>query len=49
MGKAIPKNSTKMVHFCSMKIMQDVRDFAKKKGLEKKALKEGMRGMFSNF
>ena len=31
-------------HFCSMKITQDVRDYAQKKGLaEQQALEEGMK------
>ena len=37
-------------HFCSMKITQDVRDYAKKKGLEKeKALEEGMKEKSDEF
>ena len=32
-----------MAHFCTMKISQDVRDFAAKEGLsEQEALKKGM-------
>jgi len=37
-------------HFCSMKITQDVRDYAREKGLEEEeALKEGMEAMSKTF
>jgi phosphomethylpyrimidine synthase len=37
-------------HFCSMKITQDVRDYAKEHGLdESNALEEGMQEMASTF
>jgi phosphomethylpyrimidine synthase len=37
-------------HFCSMKITQDVRDYAEKKGVEEeKALEEGMKEMSKTF
>jgi len=37
-------------HFCSMKITQDVRDYAREKGLaEEEALKEGMDSMSKTF
>jgi phosphomethylpyrimidine synthase len=37
-------------HFCSMKITQDVRDYAAQKGLEEaQALEEGMREKAEEF
>ena len=37
-------------HFCSMKITQDVRDYAEQKGLEEKqALEAGMNEMSESF
>jgi len=37
-------------HFCSMKITQDVRDYAAKQGVsEKDALEEGMKEMSVEF
>jgi len=37
-------------HFCSMKITQDVRDYAEQKGLEEeKAIEEGMKEMSDTF
>ena len=37
-------------HFCSMKITQEVRDYAEKKGLEEEeAIKEGMKEMSQTF
>ena len=41
--ETLPKESAKIAHFCSMKITQDVRDFAAKQGLDDKAaLEKGM-------
>jgi len=39
----LPKESAKVAHFCSMKISQDVRDFAAAQGVdEATALQKGM-------
>jgi phosphomethylpyrimidine synthase len=56
--ETLPKDSAKVAHFCSMcgphfcsmKITQDVRDYAEQKGVEEKqALDEGMKEMSSTF
>ena len=56
--ETMPSDSAKVAHFCSMcgphfcsmKITQDVRDYAEKKGLEEEeALKEGMKEMSQTF
>ena len=56
--ETLPKDSAKVAHFCSMcgphfcsmKITQDVRDYAEQKGLEEKqALDEGMKEMSESF
>ena len=56
--ETLPKDSAKVAHFCSMcgphfcsmKITQDVRDYAQQKGLEEKqALEEGMKEMSETF
>ena len=56
--ETLPKDSAKVAHFCSMcgphfcsmKITQDVRDYAEQKGLEdKQALDEGMKEMSESF
>ena len=56
--ETLPKDSAKVAHFCSMcgphfcsmKITQDVRDYAEKKGMEEaKALDEGMKEMSKSF
>jgi phosphomethylpyrimidine synthase len=56
--ETLPKDSAKVAHFCSMcgphfcsmKITQDVRDYAEQKGLEEKqALDEGMKEMSDTF
>ncbi len=56
--ETLPKDSAKVAHFCSMcgphfcsmKITQDVRDYAEQKGLEEKqALEEGMKEMSDTF
>ncbi len=56
--ETLPKDSAKVAHFCSMcgphfcsmKITQDVRDYAEKMGLEEQqALDEGMKEMSSSF
>ena len=56
--ETLPKDSSKVAHFCSMcgphfcsmKITQDVRDYAEKKGIEEeKALNEGMKEMSDTF
>jgi phosphomethylpyrimidine synthase len=56
--ETLPKDSAKVAHFCSMcgphfcsmKITQDVRDYAEQKGVgEKQALEEGMKEMSNNF
>ena len=56
--ETLPKDSAKAAHFCSMcgphfcsmKITQDVRDYAQQKGLEEKqALEEGMKEMSETF
>ena len=56
--ETLPKDSAKVAHFCSMcgphfcsmKITQDVRDYAEQKGLEeKKAIEEGMKEMSDTF
>jgi len=56
--ETLPKDSAKVAHFCSMcgphfcsmKITQDVRDYAEAKGLgETKALDEGMKEMSTTF
>ena len=41
--ETMPKDAHKVAHFCSMKITQDVRDYAASQGLcEDDALKKGM-------
>ena len=56
--ETLPKDSAKVAHFCSMcgphfcsmKITQDVRDYAEQKGMEEKqALEEGMKEMSGTF
>ena len=56
--ETLPKDSAKVAHFCSMcgphfcsmKITQDVRDYAEQKGLgEEKAIEEGMKEMSDTF
>jgi phosphomethylpyrimidine synthase len=56
--ETLPKDSAKVAHFCSMcgphfcsmKITQDVRDYAEQKGMEEKqALDEGMKEMSESF
>ncbi len=56
--ETLPKDSAKVAHFCSMcgphfcsmKITQDVRDYAEQKGMEEKqALDEGMKEMSEAF
>ena len=56
--ETLPKDSAKVAHFCSMcgphfcsmKITQDVRDYAQQKGLEEKqALEEGLKEMSETF
>ncbi|MFL2915723.1 MAG: phosphomethylpyrimidine synthase ThiC [Nitrospinia bacterium] len=56
--ETLPKDSAKVAHFCSMcgphfcsmKITQDVRDYAEQKGMkEKQALEEGMKEMSDTF
>jgi len=56
--ETLPKDSAKVAHFCSMcgphfcsmKITQDVRDYAEKKGMEEtQALNEGMKEMSESF
>ncbi|MBT6716831.1 MAG: phosphomethylpyrimidine synthase ThiC [Nitrospina sp.] len=56
--ETLPKDSAKVAHFCSMcgphfcsmKITQDVRDYAEQKGIEdEKALDEGMKEMSDTF
>jgi len=56
--ETLPKDSSKVAHFCSMcgphfcsmKITQDVRDYAQQKGVEEtQALGEGMREMSATF
>ena len=56
--ETLPKDSAKVAHFCSMcgphfcsmKITQDVRDYAEQKGVkEKQALEEGMKEMSDTF
>jgi phosphomethylpyrimidine synthase len=56
--ETLPKDSAKVAHFCSMcgphfcsmKITQDVRDYAEKLGIEdKQALDEGMKEMSETF
>jgi len=56
--ETLPKDSAKVAHFCSMcgphfcsmKITQDVRDYAEQKGMEEtKALGEGMKEMSESF
>ncbi|MGB4497177.1 MAG: phosphomethylpyrimidine synthase ThiC, partial [Methylococcaceae bacterium] len=41
--ETLPKQSSKVAHFCSMKISQDVRNYAAEKGIaDEEALKIGM-------
>ncbi len=41
--ETLPRESGKVAHFCSMKISQDVRDFAAQEGMdEQAALQKGM-------
>ena len=41
--ETLPKDSAKVAHFCSMKITQDVRDYAAQQGVsETEALQQGM-------
>ena len=56
--ETLPADGAKVAHFCSMcgpkfcsmKITQDVRDYATEKGLtEEKALEEGMKQMSETF
>ena len=56
--ETLPKDSAKVAHFCSMcgphfcsmKITQDVRDYAAQKGLEaENAIDEGMKEMSDSF
>jgi len=56
--ETLPKDSAKVAHFCSMcgphfcsmKITQDVRDYAQQKGVEERqALSEGMQEMSASF
>jgi phosphomethylpyrimidine synthase len=56
--ETLPKDSAKVAHFCSMcgphfcsmKITQDVRDYAEQKGVEEtQALNEGMKEMSTTF
>ena len=56
--ETLPKDSAKVAHFCSMcgphfcsmKITQDVREYAEQKGLEEeKAIEEGMKEMSDTF
>ena len=56
--ETLPKDSSKVAHFCSMcgphfcsmKITQDVRDYAQQKGVEEtQALGEGMKEMSASF
>jgi len=56
--ETLPKDSAKVAHFCSMcgphfcsmKITQDVRDYAEQKGMEEtQALDEGMKEMSKSF
>ena len=56
--ETLPKDSAKVAHFCSMcgphfcsmKITQDVRDYAEQKGLEEeKAIEEGLKEMSDTF
>ena len=56
--ETLPQDGAKVAHFCSMcgpkfcsmKITQDVREYAREKGLsEEKALKEGMKEMSETF
>ena len=56
--ETLPKDSAKVAHFCSMcgphfcsmKITQDVRDYAQQKGMEEtQALGEGMKEMSASF
>jgi phosphomethylpyrimidine synthase len=56
--ETLPKDSSKVAHFCSMcgphfcsmKITQDVRDYAEQKGMEAtQALGEGMKEMSESF
>ena len=56
--ETLPKDSAKVAHFCSMcgphfcsmKITQDVRDYAEQKGMEEtQALDEGMKEMSESF
>ncbi len=56
--ETLPKDSAKVAHFCSMcgphfcsmKITQDVRDYAEQKGLEEtKAIDEGLKEMSESF
>lgn len=56
--ETMPSDSAKVAHFCSMcgphfcsmKITQDVRDYAREKGIEEeKALEEGMKEMSKTF
>lgn len=56
--ETLPKDSAKVAHFCSMcgphfcsmKITQDVRDYAEQKGMEEsQALNEGMKEMAESF
>ena len=56
--ETLPKDSAKVAHFCSMcgphfcsmKITQDVRDYAQQKGMEEtRALGEGMKEMSASF
>jgi phosphomethylpyrimidine synthase len=56
--ETLPADGAKVAHFCSMcgpkfcsmKITQDVRDYAKEQGLtEEKVLEEGMKKMSETF
>src|SRR6185369_11444232 len=41
--KTLPQQGAKLAHFCSMKITQDVRDYAASQGVgEQEALSKGM-------
>ena len=47
---AMPKEAHKVAHFCSMKITQDVRDYAAKQGMEVQvALDAGMKAKAEEF
>ncbi|MGH8633776.1 MAG: phosphomethylpyrimidine synthase ThiC, partial [Burkholderiales bacterium] len=48
--ETLPQEGAKLAHFCSMKITQDVREYAEKQGLaEADALEQGLRDKAQEF